>query len=62
MEKIYLPPGKNAPYPLEFNRDLDPGMYTIVMTVNLEDDHVAVKEIDFNQISPSDIKIVEIRD
>lgn len=62
IEKIYLPPGESAPYSLEFNRDLDPGLYTIVMTIDLDDDNIAVREIDFKKNSQLDFNIIEIRD
>jgi hypothetical protein len=47
---------------LAFNRDLDPGAYTLVMTITLEDGDVLVKEIDFQKSDPSTFKIIEIRD
>lgn len=62
IAKIYLPPNKSADYPLTFNRDLDPGAYTLVMTITLEDDDVFVKEIDFEKNYPSGFNIIEIRD
>ena len=62
IKKIYLPPGKTGEYKLTFNRDLDPGLYTLVMTIGLEEDDVLVKEIDFKKSYPSDFNIVEIRD
>jgi len=62
MEKVYLPPDKSAQYPLSLNRDLNPGVYTIVLTINLEDDDVFVKEIDFKKNGLSDFNIIEIRD
>jgi hypothetical protein len=60
--KIYLPPQQTADYTLAFNRDLDPGAYTLVMTITLEDGDVLVKEIDFQKSDPSTFKIIEIRD
>jgi len=62
IKKIYLPPDKTADYSLTFNRDLDPGAYTLVMTVAMKDDNVLVKEIDFEKNYPSGFKIIEIRD
>jgi len=62
IAKIYLPPDESADYPITFNRDLDPGAYTLVMTITLEDDDVFVKEIDFEKNYPSGFKITEIRD
>ncbi len=62
INKIYLPPGETGEYKMAFHRDLDPGLYTLVMTVGLEDDDVLVKEIDFKKSYPSDFNVVEIRD
>lgn len=62
IAKIYLPPDKTAEYPLTLNRDLDPGVYTLVMTITMEDDDVFVKEIDFEKNYPSGFNIIEIRD
>jgi hypothetical protein len=62
MKKIYLPPDKTADYPIVFNQDLDPGTYTLVMTVDLDEGDVLVKEIDFKKIYPSGFNIIEIRD
>lgn len=62
IAKIYLPPDKSADYRLTLNRDLDPGAYTLVMTVTLEDDDVFVREIDFNKDDSSEFNIIEIRD
>lgn len=62
IAKIYLPPDQTADYPLTLNRDLDPGVYTLVMTISLEDDDVFVKEIDFEKKYPSGFNIIEIRD
>lgn len=62
MQKVYLPPGKTAEYPLMLNRDLDPGTYTLVMTVDLNEGDVLVKEIDFKKDYSSGLNIIEIRD
>lgn len=62
IPKIYLPPDKTTDYSLVLNRDLDPGAYTLVMTVALEDDNVFVREIDFEKSYPSGFNIIEIRD
>jgi len=62
MDKIYLPPDQIADYALAFNRDLDPGVYTLVMTVTFEGGEVLVKEIDFQKSYPSAFNIIEIRD
>ena len=62
IKKIYLPPGETGQYTMVFHADLAPGPYTLVMTIGLEDDDVAVKEIDFRKSYPSDFNIVEIRD
>lgn len=62
MKKVYVPPGKTAEYKMAFNADLSPGLYTLVMTIGLEEDDVLVKEIDFRKSYPSDFNIVEIRD
>ena len=62
ISKIYLPPDKTADYGLTLNRDLDPGIYTLVMTVTLEDDDIFVKEIDFEKSYSSGFNIIAIRD
>ncbi|MCK5014953.1 MAG: hypothetical protein KAS66_14165 [Candidatus Omnitrophica bacterium] len=62
MAKVYVPPGKSAQYTMVFNADLSPGVYTLVMTIGLEEDDVLVKEIDFKKSYPSGFNIVEIRD
>ena len=62
IKKIYLPSDKTADYSFAFNRDLDPGAYTLVMTIMLEDDDVFVKEIDFEKNYSSGFNIIAIRD
>ncbi|MBN1869318.1 MAG: hypothetical protein JW847_01905 [Candidatus Omnitrophica bacterium] len=62
IRKIYLPPGETGEYEMTLNADLDPGAYTLVMTIGLEEDDVVVKEIDFKKSYPSDFNIIEIRD
>jgi len=62
MEKIYLPPGKEAPYRISFSRDIVEGEYTAVLTISLEDDDVIVREVDFSKSGPMDLNISDIRD
>lgn len=62
INKIYLPPGETGEYKMAFNQGLNSGFYTLVMTVDLDDDDVLVKEIDFRKSGSFDFNIVEIRD
>ncbi|MFA5261792.1 MAG: hypothetical protein WC450_11250 [Candidatus Omnitrophota bacterium] len=62
IKKIYLPPGQTGEYKFAFNSDLAPSLYTLVMTIGLEENDVLIKEIDFQKSSPSGFHIVEIRD
>lgn len=62
IAKIYLPPGETGEYKMALNAALDPGIYTLVMTIGLEDEDVLVKEVDFKKSNLSDFNVVEIRD
>ncbi len=62
IKKVYLPPGKTADYTLMFNADLALGTYTLVMTLDLDDDDVAVREIDFTKSGPLDHKVLTVRE
>ncbi len=62
IKKVYLPPDKTADYILTFNADMDPGTYTLVMTLDLDDNDVAVREIDFRKSYPSDYTVLTVRE
>jgi hypothetical protein len=62
IKKIYLPPGETADYTLAFNDGLASGTYTLVMTLDLDDGDVAVREIDFTKSGSSDHKVLTVRE
>ncbi|VAX35809.1 hypothetical protein MNBD_UNCLBAC01-330 [hydrothermal vent metagenome] len=61
IETIYIPPGQKASYQMVFNNDFSIGKYTLVATIDLQQDNVLVKEIDFEKKDVS-INILTIRD
>lgn len=62
VPKIYVPPGTTAEYGFDFGKELDAGKYTIVLTVDLQEQDVMVKEIDFEKDAQSGVKVLGIRD
>ncbi|HBR13990.1 MAG TPA: hypothetical protein DD723_00395 [Candidatus Omnitrophica bacterium] len=61
-EKIYLPPAETAEYSMSFSPELPVGRYTMVMTMDLEDGDVMVKEIDFEKMSSAELRVLKTRD
>src|SRR3989339_114736 len=62
IAKVYLPPKETAVYSFGFADNLSFGKYTIVMTVELPEGEVLVREVDFEKSSDSTFKILNIRD
>ncbi len=62
IDKIYLPPNGEADYRVNFNKDIPSGQYSMILTIDLQESHVLVKEIDFTKTSNSNIEILAIRD
>jgi len=62
IDKVYLPAGKVADYNISTISNLPGGRYTMIITVDLLDGDVMVKEIDFQKTSSGQNKITNIRD
>ena len=62
IPKVYLPPNETANYSFGFADNLSFGKYTIVMTVELPEGDVLVREVDFEKSSDSTYSILNIRD
>ena len=60
IESIYLPAGKESDFNFSVREDLADGAYQLVMTVELQEGDVMVKEIDFSK-SGSNYNISDIR-
>lgn len=61
IDKVYLPPGKSADYTFGFNQNIPAGSYTMVVTVELSQKDVLVKEVDFTKGADSSIIVQSIR-
>ena len=62
IEKIYLPAQSETEYAWNISEDIQPGSYTLVLTVDLQEGDVLVKEIELAKDSNSNITIVSISD
>lgn len=62
VPKVYVPPGKTAKYKFDFNNDFAAGRYTIILTVDLQEQDVIVKEIDFQKDPDSRVTVLGSRD
>lgn len=61
LKKYYIPPGEVADIDVAPN-DLNIGDYTLVLTIDLQDGDVVVKEIDFTKNSDIDCRLNAVRD
>jgi hypothetical protein len=62
IKDIYLSAGDAAPFLLTLNSDIPFGRYILVVSFDLEEGDVLVKEIEFSLDKWGKIKILEIRD
>jgi hypothetical protein len=62
LKKYYLPPGESVDFELPLGRDISPGEYTLVLTFDLQDGDVLVKEIELTKNSDIEYKVRTIRD
>ena len=62
LKKRYLPPGESVDFDLPLSKDLSPGEYTLVLTFDLQDGDVLVKEIEFTKNSDIQYQVRTIRD
>lgn len=62
LKKYYLPPGESADLELPLSRDLSTGEYTLVLTFDLQDGDVLVKEIELSKISETEYRVRSVRD
>jgi len=62
IKKIYLPCDKKANFDIDIPFEMQPGIYTIVITFDLNSGDSLVREIDFEKNSDVDIKLLDIRD
>jgi len=61
IEKFYLPPGESKSFTINFSKKLSYQLYTMVLTFDLEEGDVLVKEIDF-EVSKTGLRVIQIRD
>lgn len=62
IDKVYLPAGQEVDYGLTLSDQLPSGAYTIVLTMDLQDGDVLVREIDVQKDAYSQIDVLEIRE
>lgn len=62
IETFYLPPKERFPLSIEMNKTLAPGKYTIILTFDLGEGEVIVREVDLTRSSLGISSVVEIRD
>lgn len=62
IDKVYLPPGARSAYGFALKSDMANGNYQMVLTVDLADGDVLVKEVDFTKMSSNQIRITNIKD
>lgn len=62
LKKYYLPPGESADFDLSLSNDLSKGEYTLVLTFDLQDGDVLVKEIELTKNSDIEYKVRTVRD
>lgn len=62
IKEVYLLPEDKIALDMDILKTLSLGDYISVVTFDLEDNDVAVKEIDFSVSSSGDIKVIEARD
>ena len=61
LKKLYLPPGERGKFGLDLKKNFPKGRYTVVLTFDVQEGGVLVKEIDF-QKTATDIRIIAVRD
>ena len=59
---LYIPPGIEGEFQSGFSSTLPAGIYTMVLTFDLEDGAVLVKEIDFRKEGFGQVTVLNIRD
>lgn len=62
IDKFYLPPNTETTFQFEINDTVPLGVFTAVVTFDLEDGDNIVKEVDFEKTSGDEIKILKVRD
>jgi len=62
VKNVYLPPDNSADYQIDLPSDLPRGHYMMVLTMDLSDGDILVKEIDFEKSGLTGLQILEIRD
>jgi len=62
LKAQYIPPSESSDIDVPFNDSFLPGDYTLVLTFDLQDGDVVVKEVDFTKNSDSDFSLKTVRD
>jgi len=62
IKKFYLPPGEKYFFTINLPENLSPGSYTVVLTFDLEEGDVLVREIDFTKDTLGNIRIEAVRE
>jgi hypothetical protein len=62
IQELYLLPGDTASVAINLAKDLSAGIYTMVVTFDMEDDDALIKEIDFSLDSSGKARVLEARD
>ena len=61
MDTLYLPPGKQADFNIDIDQKLPKGQHTLVMTFDLQQGDVLIREVDIEKTADDQIKILDIR-
>jgi hypothetical protein len=62
VRKLFVPPGETGEFAIALKKDMPAGSYTLVMTSDLEEGDVLVKEIDFKKTAAGTLSITADRD
>jgi len=61
VDKLYVPPQKEAPFAIDLSDELKEGDYTLVLTFDLNEGDSVVKEVDLKKVSAG-YEIKQVRD
>ena len=62
LRELYLLPGDSAGMVIDLSKSTSTGVYTMVVTFDMEEDDALIKEIDFSLDSSGNVTVLEERD
>ena len=62
IRELYCLPQDKTKVTIDLSKDLSPGNYTAIITFDMEDYDVLVKEVDFSLKVSREVNVLEIRD